>query len=59
MFLYIVGHKVRNNVIGANFLHFEETISQYFNHVSYDIKELQGELIQLLGTTTSSIITQD
>ena len=57
MFLHVVGHNVRNRVIGINFLRSGETVSRYFNHVLYAIGELRGELIQLPNTNTSPIIT--
>ncbi|XP_039129644.1 uncharacterized protein LOC120265748 [Dioscorea cayenensis subsp. rotundata] len=59
MFLHILGHKVRNRVIGVNFLLSGETISRYFKHVLYAIGELRGEFIQPPRTTTSSVITHD
>ena len=58
-FLYIIGHNVKNRVIGINFLCFGQILSLYFDHILYAIRELQGELILPPNTTTSPSVTQD
>ncbi|KAH7691710.1 Myb/SANT-like domain-containing protein [Dioscorea alata] len=41
MFLHVVGHNVRNRVVGMNFLRSGETVSRYFHHVLHAIGELR------------------
>jgi hypothetical protein len=40
MFLNIVGHNLRNWVVGTNFGRSGETVSHYFNKVLHAIGEL-------------------
>ena len=45
MFLNIVGHNLKNRLVGTNFDRSGETISRYFNRVLRAIGELRNELI--------------
>ncbi|WOL16608.1 hypothetical protein Cni_G25396 [Canna indica] len=57
VFLHIVGHNVRNRVVGHNFMRSEETVSRYFNEVLRAIGELRRELIRRPSLNTHSRIT--
>ena len=45
MFLHAVDHNVHNRVLGVNFIHSGETISQYFQQTLHAIGELRREYI--------------
>lgn len=57
VFLHIVGHNVRNRVVGHNFMRSGETVSRYFNEVLRAIGELRRELIRRPSLNTHSRIT--
>ncbi|WOL10795.1 protein ALP1-like [Canna indica] len=57
MFLYTVGHNVRNRVVGHNFMRSGEIVNRYFNEVLRAISELRRELIRRPSLNTHSHIT--
>ncbi|WVZ50451.1 hypothetical protein U9M48_001702 [Paspalum notatum var. saurae] len=56
MFLNIVGHNLKNRLVGTNYDRSGETVSRYFNKVLHAIGELQNELIRLSSSTTPTKI---
>ena len=56
MFLNIVGHNLRNKLVGTNFDRSGETVSRYFNKVLHAIGQLRGELIKPPSLDTPSKI---
>jgi len=45
IFLYTIGHNVRNRVVGMNFLRSGETVSRYFQRTLRAIGELRWEYL--------------
>ena len=56
MFLNIVGHNLRNRLVGTNYGRSGETVSRYFNKVLRAIGELRAELIRPPSLETPSKI---
>uniref|UniRef100_A0A453JNE2 DUF8040 domain-containing protein n=1 Tax=Aegilops tauschii subsp. strangulata TaxID=200361 RepID=A0A453JNE2_AEGTS len=56
MFLHIVGHNVRNRIIGGNFGRSGEVVSRYFKKVLHAVGELRGDLIRKPSLETQSKI---
>jgi hypothetical protein len=59
MFLNIVGHNVRNRLVGTNFDRSYETISRYLNKVLHAIGELHKKFIRPSSTTTLAKIAEN
>jgi len=56
MFLNIVGHNLRNRLVGTNYQRSGETVSRYFNNVLHAIGELRTEFIRPPSLQTPSKI---
>ena len=59
MFLYTVGHNVRNRVIATNFGRSGETVNRYFNKLLHAIGELREDYIRPPSLDTPAKIEGD
>uniref|UniRef100_A0A0A9FDA8 DUF8040 domain-containing protein n=1 Tax=Arundo donax TaxID=35708 RepID=A0A0A9FDA8_ARUDO len=59
MFLNIVGHNIRNRLIGTNYDRSGETVSRYFNKVLHAIGELRNEFIRPPSSSTPTKIVRN
>jgi hypothetical protein len=52
IFLYTIGHNVKNRLVGTNFSRSSETVSHYFNKVFHAIEELCNDFIRPPSSVT-------